>query len=195
MRTSVDPTIKMMFTNKLSKTGNLTMAYDEPKSPTEKTTKKSKWGAVLVAEKHAGKVTQFVNNMLDTAIVFNVNTLIECGSRNLTRCRTASTRRCTKCAHWPVSSGPRRWSCSRACRWAATVATRISCAASAATWSMRHVDLRYVCCHSFQPFEADTFNCAVFYVLHFKLMIYPKCVYLETYKQIRTGKSIKTNTN
>lgn len=56
MRTSTDPTIKLMFTNKLSKTGNLTMAYDEPKSPTEKTTKKSKWGAALVAEKHSQKV-------------------------------------------------------------------------------------------------------------------------------------------
>lgn len=56
MRTSTDATIKMMFTNKLSKTGNLTMAYDEPKSPTEKATKRSKWGAALVAEKHMGKV-------------------------------------------------------------------------------------------------------------------------------------------
>lgn len=46
-----------MFTNKLSKTGNLTMAYEEPTNLPEKASKKSKWGAALVAEKQKGKVS------------------------------------------------------------------------------------------------------------------------------------------
>ena len=57
MRTSTDNAVKVMFTNKLSKTGNLTMAYDDQKSEKKETTsKKSKWGAALVAEKQIGKV-------------------------------------------------------------------------------------------------------------------------------------------
>lgn len=44
-----------MFTNKLSKAGNLTMAYDEQATTaatsSDKSSKKSKWGAALVAEK------------------------------------------------------------------------------------------------------------------------------------------------
>lgn len=55
MRTSTDATVKLMFTNKLSKTGNLTMAYEEPqKQPAAPV--KSKWGAALVAEKQKGRV-------------------------------------------------------------------------------------------------------------------------------------------
>lgn len=50
MRTSSDNMIKLMFTNKLSKTGNLTMALDEKPKAAEKPDKKSKWGAILVAE-------------------------------------------------------------------------------------------------------------------------------------------------
>lgn len=56
MRTSTDSVVKLMFTNKLSKTGNLTMAYEEPPNQPEKASKKSKWGAALVAEKQKGKV-------------------------------------------------------------------------------------------------------------------------------------------
>lgn len=56
MRTSTDSVVKLMFTNKLSKTGNLTMAYEEPPNLPEKASKKSKWGAALVAEKQKGKV-------------------------------------------------------------------------------------------------------------------------------------------
>lgn len=57
MRTSSDNAIKLMFTNKLSKAGNLTMAYDEQGIAPDKPAKKSKWGAALVAEKqHKAKV-------------------------------------------------------------------------------------------------------------------------------------------
>lgn len=56
MRTSTDSVVKLMFTNKLSKTGNLTMAYEEQPNLPEKASKKSKWGAALVAEKQKGKV-------------------------------------------------------------------------------------------------------------------------------------------
>lgn len=51
MRTSTEDTLRIMFTNLLSKTGNLTMELeDELKAPAVKT-KGSKWGAALVAEK------------------------------------------------------------------------------------------------------------------------------------------------
>lgn len=57
MRTSTDNVVKIMFTNKLSKTGNLTMAYEEHQNTKESLSKKSKWGAALVAEKQGkGKV-------------------------------------------------------------------------------------------------------------------------------------------
>lgn len=42
-----------MFTNALSKTGNLTVAFEEPIKET--TVFKSKWGAALVAEKQKNK--------------------------------------------------------------------------------------------------------------------------------------------
>lgn len=56
MRTSTDCIVKMMFTNQLSKTGNLTMAYDEQQVTRSKPSGKSKWGAVLIAEKTNAKV-------------------------------------------------------------------------------------------------------------------------------------------
>lgn len=56
MRTSTDCIVKMMFTNQLSKTGNLTMAYDEQQVSRTKPSGKSKWGAALVAEKTNTKV-------------------------------------------------------------------------------------------------------------------------------------------
>lgn len=57
MRTSTDNIIKLMFTNKLSKTGNLTMAVDETPNIDVKPNKKSKWGAVLVAENKKVRVS------------------------------------------------------------------------------------------------------------------------------------------
>lgn len=56
MRTSTDCIVKMMFTNQLSKTGNLTMACDEQQVIRSKSSGKSKWGAALVAEKTSTKV-------------------------------------------------------------------------------------------------------------------------------------------
>lgn len=66
-----------------------------------------------------------------------------CVRRNLTRCRMASTRRCTRCARWRASFGRPAWSCWRVCRWAATVAIPISCAAFVVIWSLLHAVLRY----------------------------------------------------
>lgn len=61
MRTSTDCIVKMMFTNQLSKTGNLTMAYDEQQVSRSKPSGKSKWGAILVAEKTNTKVKRTKN--------------------------------------------------------------------------------------------------------------------------------------
>ncbi|XP_055637431.1 neither inactivation nor afterpotential protein C [Toxorhynchites rutilus septentrionalis] len=49
--------VKIMFTNPLSKTGNLTMAAEEAEGvqSTAKTNKKKRWGAALVAEKSKAK--------------------------------------------------------------------------------------------------------------------------------------------
>lgn len=113
MRTSSDATVKLMFTNKLSKTGNLTMAYDEPQSHVAAS--KSKWGAALVAEKQKGKVS-VRSWALTFSTLFNVVFCIRFYSpirphSDSTHCRTASTRRCTKCARLPACSGPPAWSC------------------------------------------------------------------------------------
>lgn len=62
MRTSTDCIVKMMFTNQLSKTGNLTMAYDEQQVSRTKPSGKSKWGAALIAEKTNTKVKTEINN-------------------------------------------------------------------------------------------------------------------------------------
>lgn len=51
-----------MFTNPLSKTGNLTVAYDQPMPLKNISDKKSKWGAALMAEKQTARVN--VNNLL-----------------------------------------------------------------------------------------------------------------------------------
>lgn len=57
LRTSNNDIVKILFTNLLSKTGNLTVAYEEQVKtmPNQKT----KWGAALVAEKQIGKVQYF----------------------------------------------------------------------------------------------------------------------------------------
>lgn len=56
MRTSTDGTVKVLFTNKLTKCGNLTMANEDKPTAPENSSKKSKWGAALVAEKQKNKV-------------------------------------------------------------------------------------------------------------------------------------------
>lgn len=48
LRSSNEEIIKISFTNKLSKTGNLTMSDGENHPISEKTTKKGKWGAALM---------------------------------------------------------------------------------------------------------------------------------------------------
>ncbi|XP_058452551.1 neither inactivation nor afterpotential protein C [Malaya genurostris] len=56
LRDSREPMIKMMFSNKLTKTGNLTMASVETsETKKEEPSKKKRWGAALVAEKGKGK--------------------------------------------------------------------------------------------------------------------------------------------
>lgn len=52
MRNSTNEMVKVMFTNPLSKTGTLTLAYDAPAEPT----KRGKWAGALVAEKQKVKV-------------------------------------------------------------------------------------------------------------------------------------------
>uniref|UniRef100_A0A182QQM6 non-specific serine/threonine protein kinase n=1 Tax=Anopheles farauti TaxID=69004 RepID=A0A182QQM6_9DIPT len=56
LRASGEPIIKIMFSNQLSRTGNLTMAAEEALGvPSDKPTKKKRWGAALVAEKNKAK--------------------------------------------------------------------------------------------------------------------------------------------
>lgn len=54
---STNEMVKILFLNPLSKTGNLTVAYNQ-QMPLGKADKpKTKWGAALVAEKHKAKVS------------------------------------------------------------------------------------------------------------------------------------------
>lgn len=53
LRASHNDIIKIFFTNALSKTGSLTVAFDEPIK--DNPVHKSKWGAALVAEKHKAR--------------------------------------------------------------------------------------------------------------------------------------------
>uniref|UniRef100_A0A182IJF2 non-specific serine/threonine protein kinase n=1 Tax=Anopheles atroparvus TaxID=41427 RepID=A0A182IJF2_ANOAO len=56
LRASGEPIIKIMFSNQLSRTGNLTMAAEEALGmPSDKPSKKKRWGAALVAEKSKAK--------------------------------------------------------------------------------------------------------------------------------------------
>ncbi|XP_052892100.1 neither inactivation nor afterpotential protein C [Anopheles moucheti] len=56
LRASGEPIIKIMFSNQLSRTGNLTMAAEEALGvPSDKPNKKKRWGAALVAEKNKAK--------------------------------------------------------------------------------------------------------------------------------------------
>ncbi|XP_053672779.1 neither inactivation nor afterpotential protein C [Anopheles nili] len=56
LRASGESIIKIMFSNQLSRTGNLTMAAEEALGiQSDKPTKKKRWGAALVAEKNKAK--------------------------------------------------------------------------------------------------------------------------------------------
>ncbi|XP_318814.5 neither inactivation nor afterpotential protein C [Anopheles gambiae] len=56
LRASGEPIIKIMFSNQLSRTGNLTMAAEDALGMlVDKPTKKKRWGAALVAEKNKAK--------------------------------------------------------------------------------------------------------------------------------------------
>lgn len=55
MRTSKNEIVKILFLNPLSKTGNLTVAYNH-QMPVKKSDQRSKWGAALVAEKQRARV-------------------------------------------------------------------------------------------------------------------------------------------
>lgn len=56
MRTSANEIVKILFLNPLSKTGNLTLAYNHQMPVKKDATQRSKWGAALVAEKQKTKV-------------------------------------------------------------------------------------------------------------------------------------------
>jgi len=69
LRASTENIVKICFTNPLSKSGNLTMAVkdDETTEPSEKSRRKSKWGAALISEKTKNKASftfdgQTINN-------------------------------------------------------------------------------------------------------------------------------------
>lgn len=56
LRNSTEPVVTIMFSNQLSRTGNLTMAAEEALGKqTQKPNKKKRWGAALVAEKSKAK--------------------------------------------------------------------------------------------------------------------------------------------
>lgn len=56
LRTSTDTIVKTLFTNKLTKTGNLTMTAEEYKR--NGPNKKGKWGAALLAERGRIRVSK-----------------------------------------------------------------------------------------------------------------------------------------
>lgn len=56
MRVSTDPVIKLLFTNQLSRSGNLTMP-SEQKQAIACGGKRKRWGAALVAEKSRARVS------------------------------------------------------------------------------------------------------------------------------------------
>lgn len=56
MRTSANEIVKILFLNPLSKTGNLTVAYNHQMPTKKDATQRSKWGAALMAEKQKTKI-------------------------------------------------------------------------------------------------------------------------------------------
>lgn len=56
MRTSSDEIVKILFLNPLSRTGNLTVAYNHQMPVKNEASQRSKWGAALVAEKQKANV-------------------------------------------------------------------------------------------------------------------------------------------
>lgn len=73
LRASNNKIVKVLFTNQLTKTGNLTVAYEEEISVKSQADQKSKWGAALVAEKQKGKVNTLFDYDLGL-IVFRIYT-------------------------------------------------------------------------------------------------------------------------
>lgn len=56
LRTSKNTIVRLLFTNQLSKTGNLTVAYEQQITDKKPKNQKHKWGAALVAEKQKTNV-------------------------------------------------------------------------------------------------------------------------------------------
>lgn len=65
LRMSGDDTIKIMFSNPLTKTGNLTLAFEDPPKPKQA---KGKWAGALVAEKTRIKKLNTLSNGLYSQI-------------------------------------------------------------------------------------------------------------------------------
>ncbi|XP_031623809.1 neither inactivation nor afterpotential protein C [Contarinia nasturtii] len=63
LRISSDEIVKLLFLNPLSKTGNLTVAYNHQMPVSKEDSNKSKWGAALVAEKQKSKLKQKLNTL------------------------------------------------------------------------------------------------------------------------------------
>lgn len=56
LRSSGNGVVKLFFTNQLTKTGNLTVAFEQQLSAKSRSNQKLKWGQALVAEKQKAKV-------------------------------------------------------------------------------------------------------------------------------------------
>lgn len=56
LRISKNSIVKMLFTNQLTKTGNLTVAFEQQLSAKSRANQKLKWGQALVAEKQKANV-------------------------------------------------------------------------------------------------------------------------------------------
>lgn len=99
--------IKVMFTNPLSKTGNLTVAYDQPTPIKNIADKKSKWGAALMAEKQTARVNK--SNLL--SVIQNILTrfLFHICHRDSIRYPMASILKFIKCALYVAFSELLLW--------------------------------------------------------------------------------------
>lgn len=62
LRSSSNEIVKILFLNPLSKTGNLTVAYNHQMPVAKSDSTKTKWGAALVAEKNKERAKAKVNH-------------------------------------------------------------------------------------------------------------------------------------
>lgn len=112
LRASKNDIIKILFLNPLSKTGNLTVAYNEQMPIKSTDSKRSKWGAALVAEKQKLKVKLLIDKKKKNKNRFrdeiNLSFELNCHFRwnkNWTLFRMGNTLNCIRCALCPAYFG------------------------------------------------------------------------------------------